>query len=90
MPPNSKKPITFYLPEAELPEDATVAHMVGTHPDRGGNWLELLLFRTHQVAFAPSPCGKQLLQQRYPQVIQWSLTEDRLIKPLLSPLPTQK
>ena len=42
-------PLEIYLPEDPLPEDATVAYLVGKQPDQSGVWREIFVYRHRRM-----------------------------------------
>lgn len=42
-------PLQICLPENALPADADVAYMIGLHPELGGTWKEIFVFRSLRI-----------------------------------------
>jgi len=42
-------PLQICLPENALPADADLAYMIGLHPELGGTWKEIFVFRTLRI-----------------------------------------
>lgn len=48
-PPKCREELQFFLPEADYPADAHVAHLIAKHPQKGGTWKEVYVFRHHKM-----------------------------------------
>ena len=41
--------LQWFLTEADTPKDAYVAHLIAKHPQKGGTWKEVFVFRHSKI-----------------------------------------